>query len=240
MPEDQQNKHVFCIHSSEFNPDILIPRYYRIIKNPPIMPQGRVPVSLRQLLDDKIIGAWDGHGSPASKEKGMGDIPYIRVSDIVNWEMYRNPTSGIPKNVYQKLLGNKPTPKEGDVILVRRGSYRIGTVAMASSRDEQVLLTRELLTIRVSDKNNHYGITPFYLLAQLSSKLVQDQLYYYVCFDTTYPNLGDRWKNLVLPIHTDQQEIARISNQVEDAIRNKWTAQDQVNALRNQIGKIVT
>ena len=74
----------------------------------------------------------------------------------------------------------------------------------------------------------------------LSSKPVQDQLYYYVFVDTTLDNLGDRWKNLVLPIHTDQQEIARISKQVEDVIRNKWTAQDQVNALRNQIGNIVT
>ena len=123
---------------------------------------------------------------------------------------------------------------------MRRGSYRIGTVAMASPRDEQILLTRELLTLRVSDLNNSYGITPFYLLALLSSKPVQDQLYYYVFVDTTLDNLGDRWKNLVLPIHTDQQEIARISKQVEDVIRNKWTAQDQVNALRNQIGSIVT
>ena len=129
------------------------------------MPQGCVSVSLGQLLDNKIIGAWDGHGSPPAVEKGMGDIPYIRVSDIVNWEMYRNPTSSIPESVYQKLKGNKPTPQEGDVILVRRGSYRIGTVAMASPRDEQILLTRELLTLRVSDLNNSYGITPFYLLA---------------------------------------------------------------------------
>ena len=49
MPRNQQNKHVFCIHYSEFNPDILIPRYYRKIETPPIMPKGCIPVLLGQL-----------------------------------------------------------------------------------------------------------------------------------------------------------------------------------------------
>ena len=240
MPDDPQNKHVFSVHLSEFDPDILVPRYYRAMRNLPDMPEGRVPISLKQLLDKKIIEAWDGHGSPPAIEKGMGDIPYIRVSDIVNWEMYRNPVSGIPENVYLKKLGRKQTPKEGDIIFVRRGSYRIGTVAMASSRDERVLLTTELLTLRVSNKDNKYGITPYYLLALLSSKAVQDQLYYYVFIDTTLPNIYDRWKNLILPIHTDLQEIDRISKQVEEVMHHKWTAQEQTDILRNQIGKIVT
>ena len=240
MPDDPQNKHVFSVHLSEFDPDILVPRYYRAIQNPPDIPEGRVPVSLKQLLDEEIIEAWAGHGSPPAVEKGMGDIPYIRVSDIVNWEMYRNPVTGIPENVYLKKLGKKQTPKEGDVIFVRRGSYRIGTVAMASPRDERVLLTTELLTLRVSNKDNKYGITPFYLLFLLSTELVQNQLDNYVFVDTTLPNILDRWKKLVLPTHTDQQEVDRISKQVEDVMRHKWAAQEQTDVLRNQLGKIVT
>ena len=47
-------------------------------------------------------------------------------------------------------------------------------------------------------------------------------------------------KNLVLPIHTDQQEIDRISKQVEEVIRHKWAAQNQTDVLRDQMGKIVT
>ena len=240
MPEDQQNEHVFSVNSSEFDPDILIPKFYRGIQNLPDMPEGRVPVSLGELLDEEIIEVWDGHGSPPGHEKGRGDIPYIRVSDIVNWEMYRNPVTGIPEDVYLKKLGKKRTPKEGDIIFVRRGSYRIGTVAMASSRDERVLLTTELLTLRVSNKDNKYGITPFYFLFLLSSELVQNQLDHCVFVDTTLPTIGKRWKKLVLPIHTDPQEIDRISKQIEEIMRHKWAAQEQTDDLRNQIGKIIT
>lgn len=239
-PDDPQNKHVFSVHLSEFDPNILVPRYYRAVQNPPDMPIGRVPVSLKQLLDEKIIEAWKGHGSPPAHEKGMGDIPYIRVSDIVNWEMYRNPVTGIPEDVYLKKLGKKRIPKECDIIFVQRGSYRIGTVAMASSRDERVLLMGELLTIRLSNTPNKYGITPFYLLFLLSSDLVQNQLDHYVFIDTTLPNILDRWEKLILPIHTDQKEIDRISKQVEQVIRHKWAAQNQTDVLRDQMGKIVT
>ncbi|MDE0397746.1 MAG: N-6 DNA methylase [Candidatus Poribacteria bacterium] len=239
-PEDEENKHVFSVSSSEFDPDILMPKFYRGIQKLPNIPKDRASVSLEELLDDGIIEAWDGHGSPPAHEKGMGEIPYIRVSDIVNWEMYRNPVTGIPEDVYLKKLGKKRTPKEGDVIFVRRGSYRIGTVAMVSPRDERVLLTTELVTLRVTNMPNKYGITPFYLLFLLSSELVQNQLDHCVFVDTTLPTIGKRWKKLILPIHTDLQEIERISKQVENVMRHKWAAQEQTDILRNQMGKIVT
>ena len=239
IPDNPQNQHVFSVNLSDLDPNILVPRYYRAIQNPPDIPAGCIPVSLKQLLDENIIQAWNGHGSPPAIEKGMGNIPYIRVSDIVNWEMYRNPVTGIPESVYLEKLGRKRTPKEGDVIFVRRGSYRIGTVAMASPRDERVLLTTELLTLRVTP-DNKYGITPFYLLALLSSPVVQEQIESYVFVDTTLPTLYDRWKKIVLPIQTNLQEICRISEQVEGIMRHKWAAQDEIDVLRQQLGEIVT
>ena len=76
---------------------------------------------LGDLLDENVIKAWDGHGSPSAPEKGQGDIPYIRVSDIVNWEMYRNPTTGVTQDTYDRLTRGKPAVKKEDVIFVRRG-----------------------------------------------------------------------------------------------------------------------
>ena len=189
-PESQKNEHVFSVRWPDINPDILIPRFYRGLMNPPQMPDGCSGVRLGDLVESKVIKAWDGHGSPPSEVKGKGDIPYIRVSDIVNWEMYRNPVTGIPESVYRSFrISDENQPQEGDVIFVRRGSYRIGTVAMASPRDSQVLLTRELLTLRVVDLNNEYGLTPFYFLALLSSKIVQNQIESYVFVVQHYPTL---------------------------------------------------
>lgn len=239
-PDDDENTFVFTVPWKSVDPNILVPRFYKGILNPPEMPQESFGLSLGDLIDGGILGAWDGHGSPESQDKGQGNIPYIRVSDIVNWELYRNPVSGIPEHVYERLLGNKPTPEEGDVIFVRRGSYRIGTVAMASRRDKRVLLTRELLTLRVIRPENEYGLTPFYLLAMLSSPTVQNQINHFVFVDTTLPNIGERWKYLALPIHKDRTDVERISAETERIIREKWCAQEMTDVLRKELGNLIT
>ena len=116
------------------------------------------PVSLQRLLDEGIIQWSPGHGSRPSEYKGRGEIPYIRVSDIVNWELYRNPTSGVPRHIYEKVKGKRGISLEPrDIVFVRRGSYRIGTVAMASPHDKEVLLTREFVVLRVVKPDNDYG-----------------------------------------------------------------------------------
>ena len=218
--------------------DCWMPQYHAFLQKPPRAPRGQFWVTLGDLADDGSIGAWDGHGSPSSPEKGAGDIPYIRVSDIVNWELYRNPTTGVSQSTYEHMTANRSRVEAGDVIFVRRGSYRIGTVAMASPRDQQVVLTRELLTFRV--QQNAYGITPYYLLALLSSQAVQWQIENLVFIDTTLPNIGERWRELRLPIHRDRGRIDEISHMVKLAVMKKWRAQDEIQELRDRFCGLVT
>lgn len=240
-PENSKNENVFTVPWREVSQDILVPRFYRSRRFPLALPPDCYGVTLGELVEEGIIGAWDGHGSPRSEEKGRGDIPYIRVSDIVNWELYRNPVTGIPIGEYRRKMGKKKKPPEaGDVIFVRRGSYRIGTVAMASPRDDTVLLTRELLTLRILDPDNRHGLDPFYLLAALSSRTVQKQIPDLVCIDTTLPNIGDRWMHIVLPIHDDPADIAKVSKDVRDSITEKWSAQERIEKLQEKLGGGVT
>ena len=239
-PKKRSNKHIFSIDRSKLQPNILIPKFYRQLDFPVKIPKKRCGISLETLVKEGIVDVWDGHGSPPSQDKGKGNIPYIRVADIVNWELYRNPVSGIPEETYLSILGRKKPPQEEDVIFVKRGSYRIGTVAMASPRDNCVLLTRELLTFRIKNKKNMYGVTSFYLLAMLSSKEVQEQIPYFVYVDTTLPNIGDRWKYLLLPFHKTEKEIKSVGVKVEDILRKKWDAQNKVDELRDTCGDMVT
>lgn len=239
-PFDESNELVFTVPWDEvIRAGNWVPKFYALRRNLPSLPSGRVWQRLGDLVDNGTIGAWDGHGSPRSTEKGRGEIPYIRVNDIVNWELYRNPTAGVARSVYDRMTKGKQGPREGDVIFVRRGSYRIGTVAIASRFDDEVLLTRELLTFRVND-GNELGLTPFYLLALLSSELVQSQIDGLVFVDTTLPNIGDRWREILLPLHTEVHEIREVTERVEAAVRRKWEAQGLINELRRDIGKLVT
>lgn len=235
-PDNPSNKHVFNVPWNDVQKDVLVPRFYRSFN--PVMPDGFHGLPLKSFIDDGIVGAWHGHGSPKSEEKGRGDIPYIRVNDIVNWEMYRNPTSGIQISEYQRIIRKKRKPEVEDIILVRRGSYRIGTVAMASPWDNEVLLTSELLTLRILDKNG--GMNAYYLLAALSSKAVQDQMPNLVFVDTTLPTLGDRWQNLIIPIPDDPGRIAEIGDHIKTSVEDKWSAQARIKEICGELGKITT
>ena len=240
-PQSLDNKFTFTVRWDTIKKSgNLIPAYYQGLIISPTVLKNQIKVNIGELVDKGILGAWDGHGSPPSESKGKGKVPYIRVSDIVNWELYRNPVSGIPEDIYKKMIRNKEQPKAGDILFVRRGSYRIGTVAMASPQDSHVLLTRELLTFRILKPHNPYNINTFYLLALLSSKFVQDQISSKVFVDTTLPNIGDRWRELVLPIHKNEKEIKKISHLTKSSVMKKWSAQNQIQELRNKIGGLIT
>ena len=241
-PYASTNRYTFVVDTVDIVDGVYVPRYYwpqarQEIEHDP----GITPISLQQLLDEGIVEQWPGHGSPPSRYKGKGEIPYIRVSDIVNWELYRNPTSGVPRHIYEKIKGgNGVGLKPQDIVFVRRGSYRIGTVAMASKYDEEVLLTREFVVLRVVNPDNGYGINPYYLLYLLSHHTTQRQIAQKVFLDTTLPNIADRWRELLLPVQTNTEERASITARMRTAIDAKWQALDEVRRLRLDFGGITT
>ena len=58
--------------------------------------------------------------------------------------------------------------------------------------------------------------------------------------DTTLPNIGERWRELYLPVHCSRVEMQRLSKQVQPAIDRKWAAQGTIDALRRAMGGLVT
>ena len=237
------NEYIFLLNVENIKDGNYVPRYYWPRANKDLEhADGITPLPLQQLLDEGIVQAFTGHGSPGAEYKGVEDgIPYIRVSDIVNWELYRNPTAGVPRHVYESVKGkNGVTLAPRDIIFVRRGSYRIGTVAMASPFDSEVLLTRELVILRVSKADNEYGIDPYYLLYLLSHDYTQKQLYQKTMIDTTLPNIGSRWKELLLPIFDDRSQRREVASQVKSVIDAKWQALTDLANLKKRLGKFIT
>ena len=224
--------------------NIFVPRYYWENKLKEIEQQAKddnlelIPIS--QIIKENIIMAFDGHGSPPAEYKGRGEIPYIRVKDIVNWEVYKDPTSKIPLDIYKAKKGNNKDLKKEDIFYVRRGSYRIGSVAMASPYDTEVLLTREILVLRVINSDNKYNLDPYYLLYLLSHKLTQMQSTNKILIETTLPNIANRWSELMLPISRDENERKRISIQIKTVINDKWKAVKRLDDLKIELGDLTT
>lgn len=174
-----------------------------------------------------------GHGSPPAQFKGKGRFPYIRVKDIINWEIYRDPNAMIPRSEFDKLVAKFPLQFE-DVVYVSRGSYRIGDVAIVGPDDENVALTREIQILRVN-KDNSVGLSPYYLLYLLSSQAVAQQTKARVFLDTTLPNIAERYLDIKLPWAKDPKKRVEIAARVESALRDKWTAMSNVRMLLSEI-----
>lgn len=244
-PNDPNNHNVFIVNSKDIKSDIYVPRYYWKKRVKSILDQvkseGYEPVLIQKLLDEKIIAAFSGHGSPPAAYKGRGEIPYIRVADIVNWELYKNQTALVPRDIYLKIKGKRGIDLQPeDIIFVRRGSYRIGTVAMVSPFDTEVLLTAELVVLRVLKRENEYGIDPYYLIYLLSHNLTQRQLSQKVLMDTTLPNIANRWKELYLPVFRDKETAVQIALRIKSAFQSKWKAQEEIARLRSEFGSLIT
>ena len=222
---------------------VYVPRYYWQNRMQEIKEEAakndQTLVPMTKLIADEVISFFDGHGSPEGEAKGKGEIPYVRVKDIVNWEVYKDPTSKIPLETYLEKKGNKKDINVHDILYVRRGSYRIGSVAMVSPYDTKALYTREILILRVAE-NNDYGITPYYLLYLLSHKLTQLQAENKILIETTLPNIADRWKELELPIDNDKHKIQEISSRIKKVIEDKWNAVGEITKLCQELGNLTT
>lgn len=229
-------KHTFVVDSKEVvDNGILVPRYYWKSKMDEIEDIAKREnielVSLSQLIKEGVIKHFDGNGSPLSEFKGTGDIPYIRVKDIVNWQIYNDPTALIPLSEYQRLYKTDKQLQPKDILYVRRGSYRIGSVAIASPYDMKSILTREILVLRVSE-NNKYGITPEYLLYALSHKLTVQQNNNKIFMDTTLPNIANRWQEVKIPIYTGAK-LKEISDKMKVIVEHQWECLKGIDEFRN-------
>ncbi|WP_233706482.1 N-6 DNA methylase [Helicobacter heilmannii] len=235
-----EKKYTFEVEANKvIKSDILIPRYFWKSKEFEIADiahrKNLNMVSLQELIDHASISFFDGHGSPRGELKGEGSIPYIRVKDIVNWQIYKDPTAMIPSDEYDRLFSKAKQLKPKDILFVKRGSYRIGSVAMVSKNDTDVILTREILVLRVNTQNaaKQYGITPEYLLYAMSHIITYKQLENKIFIDTTLPNIADRWRELKIPIPKDASQLEQITKKVKSAITKQWEFLNIVDDLKN-------
>src|SRR5690606_26173418 len=97
---------------------------------------------------------------------------FIRTSDISNWEVKLDPKHGVSEDIYQQFA-KKQDVREGDILMVKDGTYLIGTCAYISKYDTKIIYQSHLYKIRVLDKD---FISSYLLLAALSSNPVRAQI----------------------------------------------------------------
>src|SRR4051794_8092511 len=117
----------FRISGEEIRSDILVPGYYdpEIDELLAALSATHELMSIGQLIDDGQLEL--RQGKYVSKlHYGTGRIPYVRTSDIANWELRSSPKHGVSEAVWRELQAQQDV-RPGDVLLVHEGTYLIGT-----------------------------------------------------------------------------------------------------------------
>lgn len=243
-PSNPDNKYVFTVDVKDIKNNIYVPRYYWEEKIKGLKEAAKKLnlefVSVKELMDKGIIEKFRGHGSPPSEFKGLGEVPYVRASDVVDWELFKNPNTMIPFDVYTSVKGNGIDLQPKDIVFIKEGSYRIGSVALVSKFDTGILLNHHSIVFRVVNEENEYGIDAFYLLYLFSHNLTQKQLFNKVMIDTTLPNIGNRWEELNLPIAKDKEEREKIKLKLKKAFEKRWGAQEELDSIKSEFGHFNT
>lgn len=211
----------FVIKESEIINDIYLPKYY----NPEIKASLKKLSSthnlktIRDLVKANVLEIKTG--DEVKKENyGTGTIPFIRTSDIANWEIKLDPKQGLSEEIYEHFK-NKQDVKPLDILMVRDGTYLVGTCAIVSDEDYQFVFQSHIYKIRVKDSS---VIHPYLLLTLLSSPIVKRQIYAKRFTQDIIDTLGERIYELILPIPRDRSEIDAIISQVNRVMKLKQQA----------------
>jgi hypothetical protein len=169
--------------------------------------------TLGELLENEQIIIRGGHGSP-SQEQRIGEVPYIKVSDLRAGLMNINPTNRVPRNVAEKFWkGPASGLQPFDLVCPERTSKNIGDFCLLMPGQEQVLMTKEIIVIRPGPKAD---FDAFYLLWAMTLKIVRDQWRRVVFMQTNREDVGKRYLEIEIPIPPDIAKAEAVSAEFRD------------------------
>ena len=169
---------------------------------------GFTAVSIGSLIDQDILTTRGGHGSPSQDER-IGEVPYIKVSDLRAGLVNINPTNRIPLSVARKFWGNADSGlKQFDLLCPERSSKNIGDFCILLPGQEQIVVTKEVIVLRPGDKAK---FDHFYLLWALSLKIVRNQWRRIIFMQTNREDVGKRYFEILLPIPPNRERAEQIS-----------------------------
>ena len=238
-PGGAANRYVLSVRENEIRNSIYVPRHYLHSKDAEIAREaedrGYDLVSVDTLIRERVISTFLGHGAPPNQYKGLGEVPYVRVGDIGNWVVYKNPTAGIPREIYLAARSKNKVLRPKDLVFVRDGSYRIGDVGIIMPTDTEILLDSHCIVFRVNEDNN-YDLDSLYLAYLLRHDLTKRQLPSKIFINTTLPDIRNRWRDLLLPISRYADERSRVKQEMRDIYHRRLEAEQKIRGLMDSGG----
>jgi len=203
--------------------NILVPRYHdpEVSRLLDALKPTHDLVSIESLIKDGVLDMRTGD-EIGRLSYGSGAIPFVRTSDISNWEIKLDPKHGVSEEVYASLAP-KQDVREGDILMVRDGTYLIGTCAYVTKYDQRIVYQSHILKLRVLEPE---VISPFLLLAALTSVPVKRQVTAKRFTADIIDSLGSRVVEIKLPIPKDLALRTQVIEKVRSAISDRMEARE--------------
>ncbi|MDP2431479.1 MAG: N-6 DNA methylase, partial [Pseudomonadota bacterium] len=223
----------FLTETDQVTGGVLCPRYYDPQAEHELagLEKTHKLLKVQDLIAEGVLSLTTGD-EVGKLSYGTGAIPFIRTSDISNWEMKSDPKHGVSRDIYESLA-KKQDVQAGDVLMVKDGTYLIGTCAIVTEADKEILYQSHLYKIRVN-KNGH-GLNPYLLLAMLSSSAVQKQIRSKQFTQDIIDSLGERINELVLPVPLEGVTRDLITEQVRQSVVKRGEAKELARKARDSV-----
>lgn len=225
MPADARpNDHLgYDVPGTAIRGNILTPRYYDPSVEQALSQLAATHqlIPVRQLVDDGVLEIRSGN-EIGKEAYASGTVPFVRTSDLSNWEIKLDPKHGVADELYE-ALAPKQDVRAGDILMVRDGTYLIGTCAFVTEYDERILYQSHILKLRVLKPDI---LSPYLLLAVLSSAPVKKQIAAKRFTMDIIDSIGSRVNEVVLPIPKDDEMRRQVTEKVARVIRDRVEARE--------------
>ncbi len=188
----------FNMSDKELSNDVLVPAYYdpTIAEDLAELEAGGCElVTIRELVERGVLALETGD-EVGKLAYGTGKVPFVRTSDLGTWELKLDPKQRVSRAIYDSLA-SKQSARAEDLLVVRDGTYLVGTAAMVSEQDTPLLFSGGVYRVRVEMPD---FIDPKLLLVLLWSRVVRRQIRAKRFTRDVIDTLGRRFEEVVLPI----------------------------------------
>ena len=232
-----KDQKIFKINFSDIKNSIFIPNYYTgVEKTLKKLADNRDYnlQSIRELTDMKIIYSNKNGYIPRGDEigshvYGLGDIPFIRTSEIFDWTINLDSHKKTSEEVYEQYKV-KQNIEVGDILLVKDGGPNlIGKTAYITELDTKIIIQSHIFQIKGLD--NEACIDSYLLLYLLNLDIVKKQIQAITFVQGTIATIGNRIMEVILPIPFDINKRKEISNYVKKIIEDKIDTRKRIRNL---------
>lgn len=151
--------------------------------------------SLGALVKLGVLQINKGH-EVGSDAYGTGDIPFVRTSDINNFEISSDPTKSVNEEIYEAYRESQNL-QPGNILMVVDGRYRIGTMALLSENNCRCIVQSHFRILGIKKMDL---INPYELMFALGLPSVRQRVRDLVFVQSTLGTLGKRILELEIPI----------------------------------------